>query len=175
MTQGLNEEFQADSEEVINDVETQLEVFEGFEAQQKKVEDLSDRVRTGRDQIQVLSKRVENVKEQMDYWDKAEADWKAQTRKRIQGLWFFIIVLCLCIGALLYFFYYMPPKSGSGTLGDTARKLHPSAVPELEKMRNETMRSEKVSVELHETLTGKVQDPKGHRQDDRRLRLLDEL
>lgn len=171
-----SEEFKAVAEEVIVDVETQVAGFEDFTAQQQKVQGLANRVVAGRERIVALDSRMNQVQEKVQYWERAEAEWKENTRKRLQRLWVVMTVICVCVLGLVAILYYKPFKDAS-RLRDATPDSYVTAIAEMEKMRNG---SNDAQDDLGEQglMANKMQSLAQHHPEpveDVRLRLLDEL
>lgn len=174
MTRQLNDEFERESEEVVAEIETSLEAFEGFKDQQTRINDLSERVKKGREKIKVLGDRVGIVAEKVDGWERAEGEWQERTRKRLRVLW-----IIIAIGGVLFLglvaFQYTPARThGPGVLkGFNASELGGN-VPDLEQIKNETWKLKRSTEAALEKMKAKSKD-KRKLDEDPRLRVFDEL
>lgn len=170
MTKNINEEFKTESEEVVTEVRGQLEAFEGFESQEKRISGLQERVREGRDKIGILGGRVEIISERVEGWEKAEFEWQERTRKRLRLLWV-LITIAAVIFLLRFLFQYSPARS---QVKDLARGVNKSNIPHLDALGNETMELKNKTINLLEDLRNKDKDEE-KLEDDPRLRIFDEL
>ncbi|CAG8979974.1 hypothetical protein HYALB_00010743 [Hymenoscyphus albidus] len=167
MTRNLNEEFKAESEEVVNEVRGQLEAFEGFESQEKKIFGLQERVREGRDKIEILGGRVDVIRQRVESWEKREFEWKERTRRRLRLLWA-IISIAAVIFLLRFLFSYSPSRAQKGVV--VGRNT--SNIPHLDKLGDESLQAKNKTLSLLELLGNKEE---GELEEDPRLKIFDEL
>jgi hypothetical protein len=179
MTRTLNEEFKAEAEEIVTDVNTQIDGFENFSEQEKRISALAERVKTGRAKIKVLGSRVDIVRDRVEGWERGEIEWQEKTRKRLRILWIVIAVIAAVVLALVAFQY--TPAMNQQEMNATVTGLNKSGLlgksPHLEMVRdNESWAAKRVWREgdgrdtldrLRNTEEGLGEDP--------RLRVFDEL
>ena len=173
MTKQLNEEFKTESEGVVHDVERQLDVFEGFEDQQKRIEELQERVQAGRERIKTLGGRVDVVREKVEGWEKAEGEWQEKTRKRLRILWILMALVAAVLLALMGFRYTPARTQGFDMLKGVNTSSLAEVLPDLERIRNDTVSRKKTTMDAFEKMLEK--DEEGKLEEDPRLRLFDEL
>lgn len=169
MTRGLNEDFKEESQDLVRDVTAQLQGFEEFAEQEKRIRDLQQRVKTGRERIKVLGERVDVVKDRVEGWEKAEGEWQERTRKNFRILWVLISIVTTVVLAVVAFQYTPamttpePPK-GLNTTGLLGK------LPNFEALKNESKGRKK---EVEERLGGSrfIAQP----EENPRLRVFDEL
>lgn len=174
LTRVLNEEFKQASEEVVTEVETSLNGFEGFEAQQRRIEGLAARVKNGREKIKTLGDRVELVKERVDGWERSEGEWQERTRKRLKLLWIIVAGCGVVIFGLLAFQYAPARTQGPAALKGMNASAFAGAVSNMEKVRNETWDLKRSTGDALERMKAQSED-KQKAEDDPRLRVFDEL
>jgi hypothetical protein len=171
MTRKLNEDFKVESEEVVDDIKTQLVSFEGFDDQQKRIEALAERVKAGRERIKILGSRVDIVKDRVSSWEQAEMEWKEKTRKRLRLMWTIMFVFTFLVVGLVIFQYTpakthgpSPPRglNTSGLLGK---------IPNIEALGNETWTLKRKTDDALEEL----RNNEDKLEEDPRLRVFDEL
>ncbi|CAG8953840.1 hypothetical protein HYFRA_00006732 [Hymenoscyphus fraxineus] len=165
MTRNLNEEFKAESEEVVNEVRGQLEAFEGFESQEKKISGLQERVREGREKIEILGGRVEVIRLRVESWEKRDSEWKERTRRRLRLLWAIISVAAVMF---LLRFLYSPSRAQKGVVMGT----NTSNVPHLGELGDESLQAKNKTSSLLELLRNQEE---GELEEDPRLTIFDEL
>jgi predicted ribosome quality control (RQC) complex YloA/Tae2 family protein len=173
LTRQLNDDFIQDSTEVAKDIETQLDGFEDFHPQERKIKDLEQRIETGREKAHMLGDRVELVKQKIERWEKVESEWQQRTRKRLKFLWAITaIVLLLLVG--LAAFQYTPTRThGPGALRGFNVSNITTNVPALEDMiGNETRSLKRSTIDALEKLR---RTPEEELEDDPRLKAFDEL
>lgn len=165
MARELNKDFKTESEEVVEDIQTQMSSFNAFDQQQQKVSSLAGRVNQGREKIKTLSERVEVVQKRVSGWEEAEEAWQENTRKRLRILW----VLIALVVAGIAVFMCVPKGTGTKTeFVDLAASLPKKVV-------NGTLEAKKVADQIWSELR-ENQEPgregQGQETDDR-LRALD--
>jgi hypothetical protein len=175
MTRELNEGFNTEAEEVVQEIKTQLDGFEGFEMQQNKVEGLEQRVKQGRETIKTLSGRVEVVRKRVESWEKTEQEWQEKTKKRLQIFWVFISI-CATILLAVVIADYIPGRPQGPGLGMIDPQL--PGVREIEKAKNESWGlTRPPSAEALDSFLGKDAKDKQEEQakEDVRLQVFDEI
>jgi hypothetical protein len=170
MARQLNGEFEMESQELVADVNSQIDLYEGFDEQEKRILALAERVRMGREKIKDLGGRVELVKTRVEGWEAAEAEWKEKTRRRLRLLWI-LMGIAGGIFVLVMIFQNLPAK----TPGQDAQKaLNASGLlgkmPDMEPSKNETREMQRKAGQALEGLRDKDQP-----DEDPRLRVFDEL
>ncbi|KAH7328745.1 hypothetical protein B0I35DRAFT_418212 [Stachybotrys elegans] len=101
-SQDIHGTFEKESRGLEHDIVTQLSAVGRFEQQQTKIEGLQDRIHSGRTQMQSLSRRVDVVRERIEGWAKADAQWRERTRKRLKVIWIIASVIVLAMLLLLW-------------------------------------------------------------------------
>ncbi|RDW88171.1 hypothetical protein BP6252_00203 [Coleophoma cylindrospora] len=170
MTRKLDAEFKTESTEFVKDVETQLDGFDGFRQQQKRIEDLDERVKKGRQRIKRLAERVDVVGDRVESWERMELEWQDRTRKRLKLLW---ILMSICAGILvvLVVFQYTPARTQGPRMPHGLNTSNLAG-----QIQNETANIKKAAARALEGLRNKTQDEEsGSLPEDPRLRLFDEL
>lgn len=171
LTRELNAEFKNESEEIVGDIRAQLDGFQGFEEQEKRITDLQERIVQGRDKIKILGSRVDVVRERVEGWEKAELEWQEKTRKRLRVLWTLMSIVVVIVIALVVFRHtparthpHLPEGMNTSTLTDK--------IPSFEQIANDTVNLTRKTVDALEGLRGKDSE---ELEDDPRLRIFDEL
>ncbi len=172
MTRKLNEDFKVESEEVVNDINTQLSTFEGFDDQQKRIEALAERVQAGRERIKTLASRVDVVKDRVSSWEQAEMEWKEKTRKRLRIMWSVMFIFAFIIVGMVIF-QYTPAKTHGPSLreGLNTSGLLGKMPDDMEALENETWALKRKTEDALEGLRNN-QDTL---EEDPRLKVFDEL
>lgn len=174
MTRQLNKEFEAEADKVANDVGASLDAFHEFEAQQKRIQELTSRVEAGRDKVKNLGSRVDQVRERVEGWERAEGEWQDRTRKRLRLLWIMMSLAVAIMLALSVFQYTPTTAPGLDILSGLNIPEVVRAIPELDKLRNETLSLKKSTVEALRNMSSCSADEEVLPEDPR-LRLFDEL
>jgi hypothetical protein len=172
MTRGINDEFNTESESLIRETSTQLDTFDSFNAQERKISGLEDRILHGREKVTLLGQRVSIVQQKLDHWEKVESEWRVRTRKRLKVLWVIMSVILFILLGLLIFHYTPVRTQGPGTLRGLNMSNFSVGLSELEeKLGNETLRLKRSTQDALENL---MSEPEGE-EEDPRLRVFDEL
>jgi len=171
LTKELNEEFKSESEELVGDIQAQLDGFQGFEEQEKRITDLQARIVQGRDKIKILGGRVDVVRERVEGWEKAEFEWQEKTRKRLRVLWTLMSIVLVIFIALVVF-RNTPARSHPHLPDGMNASSLAEKIPSLEQIGNETINLTRKTIDAWEGL--KERDGE-ELEDDPRLRIFDEL
>ncbi|KAI1385087.1 uncharacterized protein F4822DRAFT_417255 [Hypoxylon trugodes] len=116
MSQELNESFEVESQELVNELEQQADSFGQFDDQQERIEELQGRVRAGRGKVEALSKRVDVVRDRIESWERADNEWQERTRKRLKIIWIITSVVIFSLIFLLVGAQYAPSSEDVSTL-----------------------------------------------------------
>lgn len=127
----LNDDFNEESQTITKEVQDQIDAFQGFEAQQRKIETLQSRIQIGTDKVDKLAARVEVVRKRAEGWATVEEQWQEKTRRRIRLFWAISATTLLVLLGLLIFQYTPARTLGPGVLkgfdppdvGDVVSKL----------------------------------------------------
>ncbi|KAK4230593.1 hypothetical protein QBC38DRAFT_515888 [Podospora fimiseda] len=114
----INNTFSTDADGLFDDFSSQLDSLGHFEDQQERILSLQGRIHTGRENIRLLSERVDVVRERIENWERAERVWQEKTRKRLKAVWVISI-----IAALLLILLFIMAKYASESLDVTAANL----------------------------------------------------
>ncbi|KAG7293145.1 hypothetical protein NEMBOFW57_003191 [Staphylotrichum longicolle] len=122
----LNSTFSSEADELVTDVSAQLDAFEQFDDQQKRIESLQNRIEAGRELIRSLSERVDAVSERIESWGRADREWQEKTRKRLKAVWIVTSVVVFLVLSLLIGSQYLPDgldETASRVPGDGLNSL----------------------------------------------------
>lgn len=131
LSRDIKDEFEKQSDEMVQDVQGQLDTLGGFEEQEKRIGGLQERIRTGRNKIHGLSERVDVVRRRVEGWEKADLEWRQRTRKRLRNVWIIMSVVFATLVLLLVGAKYAPPSEmadldGQGAAPDGSDGPSPS-------------------------------------------------
>jgi hypothetical protein len=173
----LNEDFNVEAKELINDVEGQIEGFGNFEEQENQIGDLEKRIRAGRERIKLLGNRLQTVQGKVKGWEKREGEWQEKTRKRLKILWV-MMGGCVLAFLVLLVLQYGPIRglgeSVMGGLNISNTSLDgPVAEAVGSKLENKTVELQHAANDVLDDALGK--NAKQELPEDPRLRLFDEL
>jgi hypothetical protein len=172
MTRKLNDDFKVESEEVVADITAQLNQFENFDEQQKRIQGLASRVQDGRQKIKTLGSRVDLVQNRVTGWELSEKEWKDKTRKRLRIMWTVMFVfLFIFVGMMI--FQYSPAKTqGPSPFKELNTSSLLGRVPDINLLENETWSLKRKTEDRLEKMRNAGQD---RLEEDPRLRIFDEL
>ncbi|KAI9647597.1 hypothetical protein NHQ30_003982 [Ciborinia camelliae] len=175
MTRQLNEDFNTEGKELVQESRAQLEGFEEFEAQEHKIKGLEKRVKEGRDTINTLSGRVDVVRKRVKGWEEAEQEWQDKTRKRLKMMWI-LMSICAAILLSIVILAYIPSK-GEGHGAARFNGSNSTALAEFEKAKDETgdMHNPTFDVLGSSPSGSEVNKEAGKPEEDPRLKIFDEL
>ncbi len=172
MSQGMNDSFAQNSQDLVRELQAQLDALGDFDDQQKRIHALEDRIRTGSATIQQLSGRLDAVRGRTEGWERADREWQERTRKRLKIMWTVMSVVVFLLALLLIAAQYAPEAS-EGAAGHLANDT-------LGKLGNSTDRAGERSWDAVQNETTRLQsmlDRTGGdaASADDRLRVFDEL
>ncbi|TVY24594.1 hypothetical protein LHYA1_G006425 [Lachnellula hyalina] len=171
MTKALNSEFKTESEEIVSDISSHINAFEGFESQESRIAGLQARIVQGREKITVLGGRVDVVRERVEGWERAEFAWQEKTRKRLRFLWIVMSVVAVLVLALVVLRYTPAKTQGPGVIKGVNMTELEKKVAEIGGGVFNLPRGVATGGKLKGLQDGDEEDL----GDDPRLRLLDEL
>ncbi|KAI1437975.1 hypothetical protein GGR50DRAFT_571375 [Xylaria sp. CBS 124048] len=123
MSQEINESFTSESRSLVNEIESQLSIYDQSEDQKKRIQELQVRIHAGRDKVHALSKRVDVVRERIEGWERADREWQEKTRKHLRV----ISVIFTVVFGLLFLFLVIRYGPSSGDMDKFAES--PPVVP----------------------------------------------
>jgi DNA repair ATPase RecN len=82
-TKELHHQFEADTNELVDEVQGQLEGFSNFNAQEEQVGVLEERIKAGKDRAEYLTKRLDDARKRVEVRAKVEAEWEARTTRML--------------------------------------------------------------------------------------------
>jgi len=170
----VHSDFLEESEDVVEEVETALDSFDGFQNQQARIEALAERVKAGRTKAETLGTRVEAVRMKVDGWEKVEVEWQESTRRRLRILWIVIAVCGVIISGLMVFQFTPARTQGPGVIKGWDPNLIGGEAKDVERMKNETFSLRRSTVEALEKMRGETKNLETL-EDEPRLRVFDEL
>lgn len=109
-TKNVTADFNDGTEELVEEVTEQVEGFDNFSSQERRIADLTTRVQTGRGKIKSLSERVEVIRNKVEGYERKEGEWQDKTRRRLRVMWVFVSVVSVVLVGLVLF-RYTPAKS----------------------------------------------------------------
>ncbi len=173
LTRQLNDDFIKESSEVTKDIETQLDGFDDFRPQERKIEDLEHRIESGRERAHMLGDRVDLVMQKIERWERVESEWQQRTRKRLKFLWAITATALLILVGLVAFQYTPARTHGPGTLRGSNVSNITVNIPQMEDLfGNETHSLSRMATDALEKLK---RVPEEELEDDPRLRAFDDL
>ncbi|OKL58581.1 hypothetical protein UA08_06279 [Talaromyces atroroseus] len=86
-TTALHDTFQRDNTNLEQDTHRQLEEFQNFEPQRRRIEALEERMKAGRCRMETLGNRLDTVRKEIEGWERREGEWQARVSRRLRMLW----------------------------------------------------------------------------------------
>jgi hypothetical protein len=97
----LHHDFREDAKELVSDIKDQISSYTASNTSQAKIEALESRIRHGRAKVGLLGQRLENVRARVETCEKQEAEWQAQTSRRLRMLWGALITAGVIFSVLI--------------------------------------------------------------------------
>ncbi|KAJ5715686.1 uncharacterized protein N7483_012867 [Penicillium malachiteum] len=83
----LLNDFERDTAGLDQGIRKQINDLRGFEPQIQKADALEKRMKLGRERVQDLGQRLNNVRSQIDHWEKRESEWQSRVSRRLRIFW----------------------------------------------------------------------------------------
>ncbi|TQV99866.1 hypothetical protein V2A60_005296 [Cordyceps javanica] len=99
---GIYDTFEKDSRGLENQIATQLGAMGHFQNHQTKVASLQQRINKGRTTVKALSDRVDEVRQRIEKWERADRQWQERTRRRLKIIWSVMSVVVLVLIVLMW-------------------------------------------------------------------------
>ncbi|KAL6711936.1 hypothetical protein ACN47E_002979 [Coniothyrium glycines] len=173
LTKELQENFESDTRDLIEDVSGQVEGFDDFNTQQEHVRSLEQRINAGKQKADALKMRLARAKDRVDARAKAEAEWQATNTHRLRIFWGILGSIAALIFALMLFHHFRPTQAP----GEIATGLDPASrdailnapIPDMAKEDILGLTASSASQPVETSIARLLL------QDDERLRKFDEL
>ncbi|KAB5536427.1 hypothetical protein GE09DRAFT_1139846 [Coniochaeta sp. 2T2.1] len=122
LSQVTGAQFEKESDDLDAETQSQISAFGNFEAQEKRIRALTERIHGGRDKVRSLSDRVDVVRERIEKWERADREWQERTRRRLKAVWVVISVLMVVVMVVVVGVQYVPNgevlgRNGSVVIG----------------------------------------------------------
>ncbi|KAJ4345644.1 uncharacterized protein N0V89_011778 [Didymosphaeria variabile] len=175
LTNELHHNFESDTKELVEDVEGQLDAFNDFQAQQKYVDALEQRIKAGKEKAEALHGRLGEARAKVDKRMKLETELEVRNTRHVRILWGIISALLglVVLSSLFQQLKPVHPDTGHTPALDFASREQILNAPIPDIAKEAIMRPKK------EPLDVRLQSPsiKGTigLADDHRLRAFDEL
>ncbi|PYH84712.1 hypothetical protein BO82DRAFT_259192, partial [Aspergillus uvarum CBS 121591] len=88
-TSSLFADFQRETSSLDQEIRKQIGELQEFQPQLRRIEALEDRMKTGRTKAQELNDRLENMRNEIDHWEKKEMEWQDRVNRRLRMFWAF--------------------------------------------------------------------------------------
>lgn len=99
----LLSDFERETANLDQDIRRQINDLKGFQPQMRKADALEKRMKLGRQRVEDLGNRLENVRREIDRWEQRESEWQSRVSRRLRILWavmgsaFLVLVLGLIL------------------------------------------------------------------------------
>jgi hypothetical protein len=172
MSQDMNGVFESESRELVTSIESQVDAFGQFEDHQSRIDRLKARIQLGRENVRVLSERVDVVREKVEGWERADLDWQERTRKRLKVIWIVMSTIMFVVTLLILGARYGTTSIAVSTVTDMASSNKGGQPPIDGGYQNHSTTAEDMTNEVREALSKRRGD--GGTEDEV-LRAFDEL
>ncbi|KAJ5951465.1 uncharacterized protein N7479_009878 [Penicillium vulpinum] len=130
----LLNDFERETAGLDQDIRKQLSDLKGFESQIQKADALEQRMKTGRQRVEELGKRLETVRHEIDSWEQRETEWQTRTSRRLRIFWGIVtsalLVLVLALVIQNWPLFWSPHAEMSGLT--VSNHSSPSVPPQSE-------------------------------------------
>ncbi|KAL5379788.1 hypothetical protein DPSP01_008258 [Paraphaeosphaeria sporulosa] len=173
----LHHNFEADTQELAEDVEGQFEGFNNFETQQGQVAALERRIQAGKEKAEALNGRLADARSRVDKRMKLEAELELRNTRHVRILWGIIGALLSLVLLSILFQQLRPvhPDTGHTHALDFASREQILNAPIPDMAKEAIMRPNKAK----EQLDVRIESPSARAEagvpEDDRLRVFDEL
>lgn len=102
-TSTLLSDFERETANLDQDIRRQINDLKGFQPQMQKADALEKRMKLGRQRVEDLGNRLEDVRREIDSWEQRESEWQSRVSRRLRILWavmgsaFLVFVLALIL------------------------------------------------------------------------------
>lgn len=99
----LLSDFERETANLDQDIRRQINDLKGFQPQLQKAGALEKRMKLGRQRVEDLGNRLEDVRREIDRWEQRESEWQSRVSRRLRILWavmgssFLVLVLALIL------------------------------------------------------------------------------
>lgn len=99
----LLSDFERETANLDQDIRRQIDDLKGFQPQMQKADALERRMKLGRQRVEDLGNRLEDVRREIDRWEQRESEWQSRVSRRLRILWavmgsaFLVFVLALIV------------------------------------------------------------------------------
>lgn len=99
----LLNDFERETANLDQDIRRQINDLKGFQPQMQKANALEKRMKLGRQRVEDLGNRLEDVRREIDSWEQRESEWQSRVSRRLRILWavmgsaFLVVVLALIL------------------------------------------------------------------------------
>ncbi|KAJ5808946.1 hypothetical protein N7474_010215 [Penicillium riverlandense] len=99
----LLNDFERETAGLDQEIRKQINELKGFEPQVQKADALEERMKTGRRRVEDLGNRLEAVRQEIDRWERREAEWQTRVSRRLRIFWMIVTsaVLVLALAIIL--------------------------------------------------------------------------
>lgn len=173
-TKSLHQDFETEAREAGEDVQSQIDVFRGFETQRQRIDDLETRIHKGRERAVKLGENLTKCRERVLWVEKKDNEETEKTGRFYKALWSTLISLFLLL-VIIKVIYVVKARSHTTTAKRSLEGLGKMNLSELS--MPDTVREilESVQNNRHKARASDVAMEIPDEKEDERLRLFDEL
>lgn len=99
----LLNDFERETAGLDQEIRKQINELKGFEPHVQKADALEERMKAGRRRVEDLGNRLEVVRQEIDSWERREAEWQTRVSRRLRIFWMIVTsaVLVLALAIIL--------------------------------------------------------------------------
>ena len=90
-------DFEREVASMDQEIRKQVGDLKEFQPQLEKIEALEERMKLSRERAEALEGRLENMRADIDRWEKREAEWQTRVSRRLRILWGVVLTAMLAL------------------------------------------------------------------------------
>lgn len=96
-TSTMFNDFKREVASMDQEIRKQVGDLKEFQPQLEKIEALEERMKLSRERAEALESRLENMRGDIDRWEKREAEWQTRVSRRLRILWGVVLTAMLAL------------------------------------------------------------------------------
>lgn len=131
-------DFERETSSLDQDIRKQMRELNSFQPQVQKIERLEERMSSGKSKAEALGKKLEAIRDEIDRWEKREAEWQTRVARRLRIFWA-VVTASLLIFLIVFISQHHFTSNAPGLHGSlpVAATDHCSADPSPGQLGNE--------------------------------------
>lgn len=106
----LLNDFERETAGLDQEIRNQINELKGFEPQIQKADALEERMKAGRRRVEDLGNRLEAMRQEIDSWERREAEWQTRVSRRLRIFWMVVTSAVLVLALAIIFQNWPTPQ-----------------------------------------------------------------